>query len=96
MARPHPRRDPGNQERGAAILDGLTPRQRQLLRHWQAELDGADSWDGDLPVAVLDRCWLRLRRVSLERLTALLPPDASGEAPELARYRHWLARGLAS
>jgi hypothetical protein len=84
------------QPRAAAILDGLTPRQRQLLRHWQAELDGAEGWDGDLPVAVLDRCWLRLRRVPLTRLTALLPPDASSEAPELARYRHWLARGLAS
>jgi hypothetical protein len=84
----------GNQALEAAILAGLTPRQRQLLRQWQAELRAAASWDGQLPVAVLERCWLRLRRVPVTQLAAQLPPDASAEAPELVRYRHWLARGL--
>jgi hypothetical protein len=83
-----------NQALGAAILAGLTPRQRQLLHQWQAELRDADRWDGQLPVAVLERCWLRLRRVPVAQLASQLPPDASAEAPELVRYRHWLARGL--
>jgi hypothetical protein len=83
-----------NQALGLSILGGLTPRQQLLLGQWQAELRDAEEWDGQLPVAVLERCWLRLRRVPLAHLAAQLPPDASAEAPELVRYRDWLARGL--
>jgi hypothetical protein len=78
---------------GAETLAGLTPRQWHLLRAWQAELSTADGWTGNLPVALLDRCWLRLRRVPMAQLAAFLPPDASAEAPELVRYREWLERG---
>jgi hypothetical protein len=83
-----------NHSRGTAILTGLTPRQWQRLQQWQAELGAAQEWHGQLPVAVLDRCWLRLLRVPVDQLAIQLPPDASAEAPELVRYRHWLARGL--
>ena len=71
----------------AELLDGLTSRQRSQIQAWAAELEAAPSWCGSLPVAVLERCWLRLRRVPVEQLATLLPPDASGEAPELVRYR---------
>jgi hypothetical protein len=84
----------GNQALGPAIVAGLTPRQRQLLLQWQAELSAADDWDGHLPVAVLERCWLRLRRIPVAQLASVLPPDVSAEAPELVRYRTWLARGV--
>ncbi|MEB3207672.1 MAG: hypothetical protein VKK63_02015 [Synechococcus sp.] len=77
----------------AELLDGLTSRQRSQIRAWAAELEAAPSWCGSLPVAVLERCWLRLRRVPVEHLATLLPPDASGEAPELVRYRGWIAAG---
>jgi len=77
----------------AELLDGLTSRQRSQIRAWAAELGAAPSWCGSLPVAVLERCWLRLRRVPVEQLATLLPPDASGEAPELVRYRGWIAAG---
>lgn len=89
MAEQHPSRPAGPQ-----VLAGLTPRQRHQLRQWQAELASASGWSGSLPVALLDRCWLRLRSVPVAQLASLLPPDASAEAPELVRYRHWLARGL--
>ncbi|MFN4864705.1 MAG: hypothetical protein ACK5GZ_00025 [Cyanobium sp.] len=77
-----------------SILTGLTPRHWQLLQSWQAELSAADVWSGSLPVALLERCWLRLRRVPVSQFAATLPPDASSEAPELVRYRDWLSRGL--
>ncbi|QVL51714.1 MAG: hypothetical protein KFB97_09180 [Cyanobium sp. M30B3] len=79
-----------------SIIASLTPRQRQLLRGWQAEVTAAENWTGHLPVAVLERCWMRLRRVPVAQLASTLPPDASAEAPELVRYRDWLARGLTS
>lgn len=84
----------GSQAQANALLGALTPRQRQRLHQWQAEVGAADHWHGQLPVAVLDRCWLRLLRVPIAELAAQLPPDASAEAPELVRYREWLARGL--
>jgi hypothetical protein len=85
-----------NLQREQAILAGLSASQCQHLRVWQNELTAADAWSGQLPVAVLDRCWLRLRRIAVAQLATLLPPDASAEAPELVRYREWLAQGLAS
>lgn len=54
----------------------------------------APGWDGELPVAVLEPCWLRLQRVAVERLAALLPPDGSEAAPELVRYRQLRQSGL--
>jgi hypothetical protein len=91
MAEQHP-----NPLLGPLVLAGLTARQQHQLQQWQAELASASSWSGTLPVALLDRCWLRLRSVPVGQLASLLPPDASAEAPELVRYRQWLARGLDS
>jgi len=77
----------------AELLDGLTAKQRHQIGAWATELQAAPSWHGDLPVAVLERCWLRLRRVPVAHLARLLPPDASADAPELVRYRAWIAAG---
>jgi len=52
------------------------------------------GWQGDLPVLLLDRCWLRLKPVPVQDLGQVLPPDASGEAPELVRFRHLHHSGL--
>ncbi|MFO0039443.1 MAG: hypothetical protein ACK522_10940 [Synechococcaceae cyanobacterium] len=72
----------------------LTPRQRREVdTPWRA-LQQAREWSDSAPVVVLDRCWLRLSVVSLGSLAAHLPPDSSGEAPELARYREHRAAGL--
>jgi hypothetical protein len=89
--------DPSGSERlRLDLLAGLTPRQRRELRGWQAELTAAQGWNGALPVALLDRCWLQLQAVPVANLAQALPPDASAEAPELVRYRQWIARGLSS
>lgn len=72
----------------------LTPVQRRLLRRWLSDLKTRDHWHGELPVALLDRCWLRLEVVPVQELARRLPPDASAEAPELVRYRDLVAGGL--
>ncbi|MEX0589214.1 MAG: hypothetical protein WD136_08150 [Cyanobium sp.] len=77
----------------AEILAALTERHQSLLNDWGQDLQAASGWCGSLPVAILDRCWLRLRRVPVERLAVVLPPDASADAPELVRYRNWIAAG---
>ncbi|MEB3318937.1 MAG: hypothetical protein VKO39_12475 [Cyanobacteriota bacterium] len=53
----------------------------------------ARAWSGQLPVLVLNRCWLRLTVVSVERLALELPPDLSRAAPELERYRALIEAG---
>ncbi|MFQ6537365.1 MULTISPECIES: hypothetical protein [Aphanothece] len=78
----------------AETLPDLTPQQWRRLRSWQRELDAATQWRGDLPVVLLERCWLRLRAVPIEALARELPPDASAEAPELVHYRSLLCGGL--
>ena len=77
----------------AEQLPQITLRQQAQLLDWGAELQAAPNWVGSLPVALLERCWLRLRRISLEQLALVLPPDASAEAPELVRYRAWISAG---
>ena len=79
----------------AATLDGLFLLEDQLLElrraHW--EVHRSDHWHGGLPVLLLERCWLRLSRVSVEHLAQRLPPDCSQEAPELCLYRELVAAG---
>ncbi len=77
----------------ADLLTQLTTRQQTQLQEWEVELQAAQSWVGSLPVVLLERCWLRLRRVPVEQLALVLPPDVSSEAPELVRYRAWIAAG---
>ena len=85
---------PAAPEPGKARSLRLTQRQQQLLQIWCSQLEQAPQWSGDLPVALLEPCWLRLRRVSVERLAAQLPPDGSEAAPELVRYRQLRQSGL--
>ena len=73
----------------------LTTAQREQLQRLLAELQMHGQWRADLPVALLDRCWLRLEIVAIQHLARRLPPDASAEAPELVAYRRRLAEGLA-
>lgn len=78
----------------ANLLEKLTPRQWAGLRsHWQA-LQQRQVWSDELPVLLVDRCWLRITVVALGRLPVLLPPDNSREAPELSRYRRLRRQGL--
>jgi hypothetical protein len=73
----------------------LTARQRRGLQRLLGDLGGQTRWHGGLPVAILDRCWLRLEIVAVENLALRLPPDSSADAPELVSYRHLIAAGLA-
>jgi hypothetical protein len=80
----------------AACEDGrtlLSSSQRQrtdvLLAHQQGY-----GWRGNLPVLLLERCWLRLETVRVQDLGQVLPPDASGSAPELVRFRDLHRSGL--
>jgi len=72
----------------------LTPRQSRLAAGWLAQLEASDHWHGELPVLLLERCWLRLTAVPVEQLAARLPPDLSWDAPELVRYRELLEQGM--
>lgn len=74
----------------------LTGRQRQLVRNCCDRISAATGWRGDLPVLLLDRCWLRLSQVPVEALSVRLPPDCSREAPELVRFRELLSGGLSA
>ena len=78
----------------AELLTPLTPRlQRQvdgLLKAQQQQ----NRWHGALPVLLLDRCWLQLQQVGVENLARALPPDSTGDAPELVRFREWRQQGI--
>ena len=53
-------------------------------------------WSYRSPVFLFDRCWLRLEKIRLDELTNRLPPDNSGEAPELIKYNQLLKDGCSS
>ena len=73
----------------------LTPRLQARVDGLLLPLQGVSAWHGELPVLLLDRCWLRLQVVPVRRLSQVLPPDSSSEAPELVRYRELLRSGMA-
>ena len=52
-----------------------------------------NKWSFNLPVLILDRCWLRLERLKLKDLAFRLPPDLSNEAPEMLRYQQLIKEG---
>jgi hypothetical protein len=79
---------------GPGFDPGLTRRQWEEVERRLGALQQSVDWQADLPVLLLERCWLRLSCVSLDELLQCLPPDASREAPELARYRELVASGL--
>ncbi|MCT0198360.1 hypothetical protein KQ313_01485 [Synechococcus sp. CS-1325] len=81
-------------ELGRAGALALTPRQGLLLaEHWQRQ-QGQSGWHGQLPVLLLNRCWLRLELIGVAELARRLPPDSTAEAPELARFRALRQAGL--
>ena len=71
----------------------LTGRQWGELEQRLWELQRREQWNGDLPILLLNRCWLRLTTLRVRDLLLRLPPDISREAPELARYRELLSAG---
>ena len=71
----------------------LTPIQRSRAETALDQLQRAREWHGGLPVLLLNRCWLRLTVVPVERLALELPPDLSHAAPELERYRALIQAG---
>lgn len=91
---PHP--GFGSAPTSQACDDGrtlLSSSQRQRADGLLAQHQGT-GWRGELPVLLLERCWLRLEPVSVQNLGQVLPPDASGAAPELVRFRELHRSGL--
>jgi hypothetical protein len=74
-------------------LPTLTASQKRQTEACLTQLQRASDWRGDLPVLVLNRCWLRLTVIPVERLAFELPPDPSRSAPELARYAELIEAG---
>jgi len=77
----------------ALLLTDRHQRQLELLLESQQQ---QRHWHGQLPVVLLDRCWLRLQVLPVEQLCSVLPPDSSGDAPELVRFRELLREGMSS
>lgn len=71
----------------------LTGRQEAEVHRLLLRQQWERHWHGRLPVVLLERCWLRLEAVQVERLTSVLPPDSTAEAPELVRFRQWRQEG---
>ena len=74
----------------------LTAQQQARCDLLLEQLQREPHWHGDLPVLLLERCWLRLQVVTVQELAQRLPPDASGDAPELVRYRALQNSGLSA
>ena len=54
------------------------------------------EWSYNLPIFILDRCWLRLEKIKLSELKQRIEIDNSGEAPELVRYQQLTRNGHTS
>jgi hypothetical protein len=78
----------------AELLASLTPRLQQRLDQLLVQQQEQRHWHGQLPVLLLDRCWLQLQVVAVAELARVLPPDSSAEAPELVHFRALLQQGL--
>jgi hypothetical protein len=74
----------------------LTSAQRSSAEAALASLQEESTWSGQAPVLLLNRCWLRLTVLPVERLALELPPDLSRAAPELERYRELMASGASA
>lgn len=83
----------GSRRSGNTAMPLLTSRQSAELDHCLNELEASSHWHGQLPVLLLERCWLRLIAVRVEELARHLPPDSSWDAPELVRYRELVEEG---
>ena len=78
----------------AELLELLTPRLQHQADQLLTGLQGQQQWNPRLPVALLNRCWLQLQVVAVADLARNLPPDPSGDAPELVRFRELRRQGL--
>jgi hypothetical protein len=78
----------------AELLRTLTPRLQAQVDRLLVQQQQQHRWHGQLPVLLLERCWLRLQVVALADLTRLLPPDSSAEAPELVLFRTLVQQGV--
>ena len=78
----------------AELLVALTPRLQGQVDSLLQIQQQQQRWHGALPVLLLDRCWLQLQRVGVEELARALPPDSTGDAPELVMFRAWRQQGL--
>ena len=78
----------------AELVESLTPRLQQEVDRLLLLQQDHGHWHGQLPVLLLERCWLRLQVVPLAELTRVLPPDSSAEAPELVRFRSLVQQGI--
>jgi hypothetical protein len=78
----------------AELLHALTPRLQQQADAMVLKQQQQLQWHGQLPVLLLDRCWLQLQVVPVAELSRVLPPDNSAEAPELVRFRQLRQQGL--
>lgn len=80
-------------ERRPEPFPTLTESQKCLAEACLTRLQRAEGWKGDLPVLLLNRCWLRLSVIPVERLAFELPPDLTRAAPELVRYGELIEAG---
>jgi hypothetical protein len=80
----------------AELASLLTPRLQERTSALIAAQQTHTTWEGSRPVLLLERCWLRLQVVRVDELAQVLPPDASGEAPELERFRALRQAGQSS
>lgn len=69
------------------------PQLKRQLGNYQEQLKQAKGWSAELPVPLLNRCWLRLDCLKVGNLLQHLPVDASGHAPELIRFQQLLSKG---
>jgi hypothetical protein len=84
---------PGSRPSGTSTIPALTSRHHAEVNRWLDQLDASSHWHGQLPVLLLERCWLRLSAVRVEDLAQRLPPDSSWDAPELVHFRELVERG---
>ena len=75
-------------------LAGLTQAQGLGLQRVLADVRDAEIWSLDCPVLLRNRCWMRLDRIALGQLQAVLPADGRDEAPELMQYRRLVDDGV--
>lgn len=79
--------------KGPIHRPSLTASQWLQAESCLAALQSAPAWSGELPVLLLNRCWLRLTVLPVDQLARQVPPDLSRAAPELERYRQLLEAG---
>ncbi|WP_041391149.1 hypothetical protein [Prochlorococcus marinus] len=72
-----------------------TSQQKKCLQETFKDLE-AKPWSYELPVFLLNRCWLRLEKITVMELAERLPTDNSRESPELIFYDQLLKVGYDS